>query len=882
MSEARIPTGRTAFLERSAAMEQLQVALGDVLDRSAGRVVVVSGEAGIGKTVLLRAFVGKVPPGVRTHVVTCDPVETAQPLGPLLDLARGLGSDELTSILAGTPRPYELADALLRGLAGTPHVLAIDDLQYADETLLDVLRLLSRRIWDAPVFLLASVRDDGIRSPDAAGLVLGQLASEPEAVRVVLEPLSAQAVDELAALWEHDGEGIHAITGGNPFFVTEVLAAGGTALPATVRDAVLARAGRLTPAARRLLDGVAIAGGPIEVWLLEALVTDVDQLEACLTTGLLVSERSSVRFRHELARRVIEDSLPANRRVALHRRALAVLSAGDVDQVESAKLAYHANGAGDGAALLLHGRRAAARAAALGAHRLAVLEYQRVLPHATSLPPGERAQLLEAFADEALLTGHFTDARTAAREAIELRRTTDDPAGLAGALRVEAKVLALLGHRGEAAADTEAAIKLLEPMGVTTALARAVAGLAAIRGVDDDDVGLRLGSRATELAETVGDLETLALVLDATGVIECRRGEAGGFALIKRSCELLQASGDQVALGHALMHEAWLLVRWRECEKAAERLSAATAHARKFGLDAPLIWLRALTAECDLARGRWSSAERIAEEVRASASGHYPQSACAAELVLARVHARRGSDDAHAHLDSGRRLAVASGLSQLMLASAAASAEVAWLDGRHEDLVEAADQLVDVGRLVEPWFAYELACWRRRAGLAPVDLGTLPEPYASQAAGAWQTAAAWWTAHGCPYEAALALQDRGDVEDGLEALTRLLDLGATRAAAIVSARLRAAGVRKLPRGPRPSTSSNPAGLTAREAEVLELLVAGRSNREIAERLVVSVRTADHHVAAVLRKLGVKDRSGVASAAAKLGLVASGDPARQDR
>ena len=158
----------------------------------------------------------------------------------------------------------------------------------------------------------------------------------------------------LAAAHGVDGAGLHARTGGNPFFVTEVLARGGDSTPGSVRDAVLARAARLPAPARRLLEAVAVARPRAEIWLLERIAPDeLPELEACLASGMLRAEGDAVAFRHEIARATIEDELPPDRRVALHRAALAALAG----RGEPARLAHHAEAADDGAAVLEHARR---------------------------------------------------------------------------------------------------------------------------------------------------------------------------------------------------------------------------------------------------------------------------------------------------------------------------------------------------------------------------------------------------------------------------------------------------------------------------------------------------------------------------------------------
>ena len=167
----------------------------------------------------------------------------------------------------------------------------------------------------------------------------------------------------------------------------------------------------------------------------------------------------------------------------------------------------------------------------------------------------------------------------------------------------------------------------------------------------------------------------------------------------------------------------------------------------------------------------------------------------------------------------------------------------------------------------------ELAVWRRRAGIEEPLPSPIGGPYALQLRGRWAQAEARWRRQLCPYDAALALADADEDEPLRRAFDELRELGALAAATMAARRLRERGVRGLARGPRPSTRGNPAGLTARQLEVLELLAQGLRNAEIAERLVLSERTVEHHVAAILHKLDVRSRAQASAQAVRLGLAA---------
>jgi DNA-binding CsgD family transcriptional regulator len=242
-------------------------------------------------------------------------------------------------------------------------------------------------------------------------------------------------------------------------------------------------------------------------------------------------------------------------------------------------------------------------------------------------------------------------------------------------------------------------------------------------------------------------------------------------------------------------------------------------------------------------------------------------------VVLARVRARRGDPEAWPLLDEAWELAEPTEELPRLGPVAVGRAEVSWLEGDRDGVDEATAAPLQLACERQfPWLVGELAVLRRYAGLDVEIAAEVSEPFALQFAGHAIEAAELWRQIGCPYDAALALADAGDEEPLRQAHAELQALGAGPAAAIVARRLRVRGARGIARGPRPRTRANPAGLTARELEVLMLLAEGLSNAQIAERLVVSPKTAEHHVSAILRKLDVRTRAEAVAAAARLGLI----------
>ncbi len=324
---AAVPGRSDELLERADQLAVLKEALASVGRAGRGTVVVVRGEAGVGKTALLRSFCDETARPQAVLWGTCDPLFTPRPFGPLFSIAEGSGG-ELGPALAQGANPPQLALALARELRSSPPtLLVLEDLHWADEATLDVFTLLVRRAEATPALVVATYRDDSLEDAHPLRRVLGELATTTAVRRLKLAPLSPDAVGELAAPHGIDGQELYEKTGGNPFFVVEVLAGGSEEIPATVKDAVLARAMRLSPGARELLQAVAVVPQRAELWLLEALAgAAVETVDECVTAGMLVAEGDGVVFRHELARLSLESSIGPASKARWHRQALAAIS----------------------------------------------------------------------------------------------------------------------------------------------------------------------------------------------------------------------------------------------------------------------------------------------------------------------------------------------------------------------------------------------------------------------------------------------------------------------------------------------------------------------------------------------------------------------------
>jgi DNA-binding CsgD family transcriptional regulator len=864
---------RSELLERSRELSMLGEWLGAVASSSHGRLVLVAGEAGVGKTALLRRLREEHHDGPRFLWGGCEALFTPRPLGPLLDIAELTGGD-LAEVVATDAKPHDVVGALVRELGSrAPTVLVLEDLHWADEATLDVLRLLARRIATIPALALASYRDDELDRGHPLRIVLGELGRGEEVSRLKLAPLSSAAVAKLAEPHDLDADELYRTTAGNPFFVTEVLAAGGGKTPPTVRDAVLARMARVSPAARTLLEAVAIAPPQAELWLLDAMAGEAaDRLEECLAAGMLNPEPGGVAFRHELARLAVEETLPPNARLALHRKALATLASRSDAAPYVARLAHHAEAAADTEAVLRFAPEAAVRAAAVGAHREAAAQYARALRFAEGLPPEARAELLDHRARECSAIGQFTEAIKVYRQALECHRQVGDVRKEGDSLRALSWSFWVIGRVKEAEDTARRAVAVLERLAPGPELARAYASLSSLSKFACDLEGANVwGTRALELAQSLDDVEAVVQALTYVAAAEFVYGLTVGREKLERSLEVAQEAGLEERVAEALCCLARGAADARAHALADSYAKAGIEYCSEHDLDGWRPYLIAVRGEAELDQGRWGEAAESAALILADRGQGL--ASVFALVTLGRLRARRGDPGQWEALDEALELAERSGEFARLAPLAAARAEAAWLEGRPDSVAETTGAMFELAQARGAgWLIGELAYWRWRAGVQEDIPPGAAEPYALQIAGEWRRAADLWAELGCPYEAALALADDDDDETLLRALEELQRLGARPAAAIVARRLRQRGAHGLPRGPRPGTQQNPANLTARELEILALVAQGLRNADIAEQLFLSERTVAHHVSAILRKLDVRTRGEAGAAAVRLGIT----------
>ena len=805
-------------------------------------------------------------------------MSTPEILLPLRDIARACGK-----LLDTDADHVQMFEWLLRLLADAPmpSVLVIEDLHWADTATLDLLRFLARRIARVRVLLLLTYRNEEVDARSPIRHLLGE-ATPGSVERMTLQPLSRAAVDQLAVKSGRSGEAVYALTAGNPFLVTESLAAIQSMPTDAVRDATLARISRMSPAARNVLEAVSIFPRRAETAVVaELTINGLDAaLDECIEKGMLWLDGAIVRFRHELARLAIEASIAPSKRRELHRKVVNELRRRRNSR--AGEVAHHAERADDVPALLEFSQVAADEAARAGAPREATSHYARMLQHRHLLDAHLLVKTLECHAEQSYLMGDSVTAMRSMTEAAQLRREANDMVALGRDLTRLTRFAWMCGRRADAERYVHDAIEVLRAVPPGPELAWAYShqsqlDMLAFRM----DHAIQWGEQALKLATELDEKEIIIHALSNVGSARAELQIPAGYVELEQGFELAVVGRYHDHVERAACNLTCMLYWRRDYQASLKQIERGIAYAVARELTHWEGYLRGWRAMNLLDLGDWAAAEEEAQEIssRQSISEVYRFPAL---IALARLRARRGDSDDGMPLDTARRLSASLGELQRTVYVAAVQAERHWLsseggipDERSAVIALLQEVREEAADRQARWVAENASLWLYVLGERQFPTADLSEPYRAHCEGRWQEAAAGWEELGQPYERALALS-LGDDDAQREALGLFDRLGAVPAAARLRRELRASGARAIPRGPIADTRANVAGLTRRQTRVLELVAEGMTNAEIAERLCISGKTAEHHVSAIMGRFEAGTRREAVASARKLGLLSAKD------
>ncbi|HSJ26751.1 MAG TPA: LuxR C-terminal-related transcriptional regulator [Acidimicrobiia bacterium] len=834
------------LVERDTQLEMLH----SIAQNSArqGGLVFVLGEAGHGKTSLVGAFVDGLDHRFRTISLSCEPLGRPLAFGPLLATADAL-SDAVHEELGGGLRP-SVYRAMLELLRSEQTVLVVEDLQWADEATLGLVRHLGRHVAQTSSIVIGTLRPEEIDPAHPFQVLtadIGRLAT-----RIELPPLTIDGVRRLAGDTAVDPVAVHATTSGSPFFVEEILRHPDTDIPATIADAVEATVGSLSPEAREMVELVSLMADGIA---LDLVADREDAVDLACRRRLLVVAGGRIRCRHDLIRDAVARAMPPARTRRLHRHIVSLLQKDTSGLVRTAELAYHSHRGGLGKEAALFSVDAARTAARTGSHREAARAYGWAYEHRRAVPTDEIAAVLRAAAYEHLLVNDFLKAIEIARTSLDLAQDDLERS------EADAWVAFFAMRQGDidlAERHAEAAVAILQPLGPSVALARAEAVLAVIplaRGVTVDAVSLARHAVAAARACGARAVEADALITLGSSLVHEGRDE--GYGSIEEGGRVAREVGSLDAAARAVYTLGALPFQQMRLAEAVRQMDEGLAYLASEELDAWYVAVEVTRAHISVLQGDWNSAAEALDRV-------LPRSTClSTEAEVALVEARRlmrlGESGALAALDLGlSRTDTGVGYAEDLLATELAM-EAAWLGLLDEGA--AADRyarMADTARRVEDgWALSRLAFWALRLGIDPPS-GPLPGPVDDEIVGDSIKSAVRWKESGYPVEAAIvdAFTPGASLREVFGELERLGALGVVDG---LRRRLREQGVTGIPRGAQQASEAHPAGLTARQQDVLALIVGGCSNDDIAAELFISPKTVSHHVSAILAKLGVDSR-----------------------
>jgi ATP/maltotriose-dependent transcriptional regulator MalT len=842
---------------------------------SKGSILLLFGEAGIGKTSLLEAFREDISSACQVYWGGCDALYTPRPFGPLHDMGSDLGP-AVENLLSGSASAPDVLAAILRKLehAKKGSVFVFEDVHWADHATLDVLKALGRRISMTNALLILSYRDDEVDPRHPLSQVLGDLP-QASITRIGLSPLTEGAIRRLDKHEIYDPATLREITGGNPFFVTELLASQQRAsdpLPASVTDSVNARLNRLSEKERTFLEKVSVTPAPVHRALLQALFGEDGELlaMACVGRNLLVEDsRGLLRFRHELARLATMARLSPFQRQAAHREMFSVLNS-DGMSTPIDTLVHHAAGALLSQDVLRIAPDAARIAAAFGAHRQAADHLATALRFVDDAEPELAAELHEQWAYEAGLALQIDeDVIEARRHAITLWRALDRPEKVGDNLRWLSRLHWYRGEAAEAERFAREAVRVLETVEPTPERAMAYSFQSQLYMLNDRmEESIEWGQKALELAETLGETEVKIHALNNVGTAKAFRSDSTGVEMLNESLRLALEHGFHEHAARVYTNLSCYAVEYRDFALADRVINEGVAFDTKHDLDSWTYYLVGVLAQYRAEQGRLKDAIMIARGVlaldRLTLLMRLP-----AKLALARALTRLGSPDAPAMLKEALEDAIATEEAQYIVPARLAWLEYAFLSDNAPTMqthLTALDRIDPI--LIHPWHDGERLVWAHRAGAKTrgSDMETIPVPFCLELDGDIKGAMETWSALNSPCAAALTCLSNAEIAP-VEYLGQALSITMPiKAEGIIDKTRQLAAhfqvLHQMPkkrRGPYKASKDHPLGLTQKEQDVLKIMLTGATNEEISNQLGRSRRTIEHHVSSLLSKLNVANR-----------------------
>lgn len=844
--------------------------------RGEGCCVMLAGEAGMGKTSVVRQFCAA---NGNEHTIlqgTCDALFTPRPLAPLYDIAWQLRPD-LWPQAGDTPDRAAFFSSIFRELSKQKQttIIVFEDVHWADEATLDFVKFLGRRISQLSCLFILTYRDNEIYPGHPLRNVLGQLPVH-SLTRLTLTPLTRPAVEKLAAERGYSGEDVYSISGGNPFYVNEILAGYSEGVPDNIKDSILSVYNQQTEKTKRVWEILSVLPTGFELKYLEKMEPSyIGGIEHSISSKILILNAGIIFFKHELYRRTIEASLSPFVRIALNKRVLALFRENFEQNGEIERIIHHAKNANEYEWVTHYAPIAARHAASVGAHT----EARRLYLSAIEYYQGDNKDLLlqfyECYAYECYLTNKHKEAIIYTVRALNIWKEKNDREHMGNAMQFLSRLWWFEGNRKQAESYGNQAVEVLEPEPSSKAKAMAFNNMSILKStLDQSDECLFWGEKATAIAQDIEDKETYAHAMAIMGsmLMMDRSSMQQGIELLQKSLKIALENGYHELVARAYTSIGTDGVTIKEYQLAKTALAAGILYCEERDLDSQKVYMLASQARLNLETGSWDEAHHIAGSLL-KIEDLFPIAKIGALTVLATIKLRRGEQDALQLLVDARTLAFETMELQRIIPVYLAFLEYEWLTGKGHiqpaalsEAIGAMTQLKVFSKKSRFYF------WLSKTGKDHLAVNENPEEKDDQVGKlSVVNDVEVWAKWGCPYEHALALFE-GDNIDKKKALTLLQALGAAAVCEKIKQDMRATGIKSIPRGARQSTLSNQAHLTLRELDVLKLLKESLQNKEIGDRLFISAKTVDHHISSILFKLQVSSRAKAVQQALQSGIL----------
>jgi DNA-binding CsgD family transcriptional regulator len=836
-----------------------------------GHCVFVTGEPGIGKTTLVNAFCNEIKPHINIYRGSCDALFSPRPLAPLYDLLIQLRkgfSNAHNDIEDRTALFFDVLQELHNDSNGV--IVIFEDIHWADEATLDFIKFLGRRISQLKCLFILTYRDDEVHARHPLRNVLGQIYSD-SLTRLQLTPFSRQAVEKMASVKGYNGVDVFNITGGNPFYVTEILASYSSGVPDNVRDSILSVYNRQEEDTKMLWEMLSIFPAGFELQYLEQIQPRYrEAVKYCFDSRILIARDGLIFFKHQLYSQTIESSLSPLLRTTLNKKILSMFLPAFEQNQEIERIIHHAKNAGAGELIARYAPVAAQRSASVGAHADAAGLYRLAIEWEKLISREELAAYYQLYAYECYLIHQHKEAISYTERALEFWRQQQNVENIGENLRFLSRLWWYEGNRGRAESLGVETVNVLQNSPACRAKAMAYSNMAALKMlVDQTAECLAWGQKASEIAHEIDDQETLAYTLNSIGsaLMTDHQSVPEGMSFLQQSLQIALKNSFHEHVARAYTAIGSNAVSMKLYNVASENLDLGIAYCQERDMDSLRLYMEGYKARLCLETGAWADSYELTNSLL-QIDGLLPVIKTGALITVALLKLRRGDDrGVPEQLSEATDIAFETMELHRIVPAVSAMLEYEWLTGKVLLETPVLDQTVEMIRQVKKITNdNKLFFWLKRVRKDYI----LTDEFNDHGKGE-KGSADYWEKVGCPYEYALTLFDGGE-NDMRKALKIVQELGADKVYHKLRQSMRSEGVKNIPRGKRLSTRSNVAQLTSRELDVLQLLQTGMQNKEIADKLFISAKTVDHHISALFLKLDVSTRVKAVNAALKLEIL----------